>query len=77
MSRYTVTRISDHEPTGDEARKIVGGWVTMLTLKDGSQMLIDEEGDLKGLTLNPEASRLAGQPIVGNALILEGASRWT
>ena len=38
----------------------------------GVILLVDEEGLPKGLLHNPSASRIAGQPIVGNAIVLRG-----
>jgi len=50
-----------------EAQQIVGGYVELVRCPKG-KLLVDEEGLLKGLPLNVEASRLAGQHIVGNAI---------
>jgi len=51
----------------DEAQKIVGGYVQLLSLPNG-KLLVDEEGLLKNLPINAEASMLANQRIVGNAI---------
>jgi hypothetical protein len=61
-----------------EVQRLVagGGLVQLITLANGDQLLFDEEGRLKGLELNFDASELAGQPIVGDALLLQGAARW-
>lgn len=64
-------------PTLDAARRHVGGPVEMLRLHTGDQLLVNEEGQLRGLPHNAEASRLAGRPVVGNAMLLAGAARWT
>jgi len=73
-----VRRDGDKRPTLSEAQKMVagGGLVELMTLANGDQLLFDEEGQLKGLDLNLEASELAGQPIVGSALLLQGSARW-
>jgi hypothetical protein len=53
-----------------EVQKMVGGYVEVVRLRDGRIMLVDEEGLLKGLPLNRAASRMAGRPIVGEALVM-------
>lgn len=53
-----------------EAQKMVGGYVEVVYLRDGRILLADEEGLLKGLPLNRAASRMAGRPIVGPALVM-------
>ena len=77
-----ITIIKDKVPSLAEAQKAVGGFVQVLFLKDGRQMLVNEEGKLNGLPLNSEATKLArglisaNDYIVGNVLILEGKARW-
>ena len=68
--------ILEKEPTLEEAQEIVEGWVEMVTLPNGDQMLVNEEGRLKGLPVNPVASQLAGKLLVGNAVLLKGDARW-
>ena len=51
-----------------EMQKCVGGWIERVPIK-GGEMYVDEEGLLKGLPANGEASEIAGQHIVGNALV--------
>jgi len=53
-----------------EVQKMVGGYVEVVYLRDGRIMLVDEEGLLKGSPLNREASRMAGRPIVGPAVVM-------
>ena len=53
-----------------EVQKLVGGYVEVVYLRDGRIMLVDEEGLLKGSPLNRAASRMAGRPIVGNAVVM-------
>lgn len=70
-----------HEPKGidlagktlslEDAQKMVGGWVEVVSLKDGKMMLVNEEGALKKLPFNPLATLFAGQAILGNAIICE------
>lgn len=63
-------------PTLEEAQALVGGPVEQLTLRDGSQLLVHEEGLLLDLAYNPDASAIADRLIVGNALLLTGTARW-
>ena len=70
--------IDDEVPTLEYAQEFVGGYVEMLTLPDGSQLLFDEEGLYKkDPEQNPQASLLAMRRIVGNALHLKGKAVWT
>lgn len=65
------------KPTLAEAQAAVGGFVQLVELYDGSQLLVNEEGLLHNLPLNFEASEMAGQVIVGEALLLTGKHRWS
>lgn len=67
--------ISDTSPTLEECQEFVGGLVELVTLMDGSQMLVNEEGLIQGLPHNQQASQMAMREIVGNALILRGDAR--
>lgn len=80
-----VTRISDRRPTLEEAQTLVGGYVQLIGLSGGRQMLVDEDGLLKRLPTNPEATaEVVGEGvlvdvqrgIVGDVVILSGAARW-
>ena len=49
----------------------VGGYIETLTLiPDQVVMIVNEEGLLMGLEVNPFASAVAGTTIVGNALVV-------
>ena len=69
--------IEDKPPTLEAAQAFVGGYVQMINLEDGSQLLVNEEGLLKELFCNYPASILAGQFLVGNAIRLKGTARWS
>ena len=69
--------ISHKEPTLAELQGLVGGLIEVVYLEDGKQLIVNEEGVLLDLPLNQTASMLAGQPIVGNAVILEGLALLT
>ena len=71
-----IKRLSEKKPTLDEAKEFVGGWVAMVTLDNGDQLLCDEDGGLKRLKTNEEATEIVGQRIVGNVMILSGKARW-
>lgn len=75
-----LVTIDDRELTLEEAQEFVGGLIEVLRLPDGSLMVIDEEGKLKGKPVNLKATQIAhearaifpGDVIVGDALILKG-----
>ena len=77
LTTPTITRYTDTPPTLEEAQAVVGGWVEMMTLPNGDQLLVNEEGGVYGLPVNPEASVLAGTFIVGPVALLQGKGRWT
>jgi hypothetical protein len=45
------------EPTYDEAKKFIGGYIQSVPLENDDRLLCDEEGKLKGLAPNPEAQK--------------------
>ena len=55
---------------------MVGGFVELVRLSDGDQMLVNEEGGILGLPHNKMASEIANRNIVGNVLILRGRAKW-
>jgi len=46
------------EPTLKEAQKFVGGYVEGISFPNGDYLIINEEGKIKNLPLNPEATAL-------------------
>lgn len=56
----------------EELQKLVGGYVEFLGFGNGRAFVMDEEGRLKGLPLNREATRIAARLgydyIVGDVL---------
>jgi hypothetical protein len=77
-----IHTFENKEPTLEEAQELVGGYVTLLPLpphmQNGEmQVLVNEEGLLKGLPLNEKASQMFQQKIVGSVVILKGKARWT
>lgn len=72
--------------TLQKAQEFVDGYVEVLHLKDGTQMLVNEDGQYQeNLLPNPIATeiainggyRVSTQGIKGNAIILTGAAVWT
>lgn len=62
-------------PTLKEAQEFVGGYVEPVYLQNGDLMLVNEEGRLRGLDLNQDASNIAGQIIVGPAIVIANEAR--
>jgi len=55
-----------------ELQDAVEGYIEMVSTKDGRNMVINEEGKLKGLEINHEATKLFApgvDVIVGNAVV--------
>ena len=69
--------IAKSKPSLEEAQKVVGGYVEMVELPNGDQILVHEEGLFApDPQVNNEASSLAGKVLVGDALLLQGENRW-
>jgi len=51
-----------------EAQAIIGGLLEIVRLEEDF-LIVDEEGLLKGLPINPQATMLAKRMIVGTALL--------
>lgn len=67
-------------PTLKAAQKMVEGWVEALAFaRDGiqAQALFNEEGLMKNMLPNENASLLVGRPLVGPVIILTGKQRWS
>ena len=47
-----------NEPTLKEAQEFVGGYVEGISFPNGDYLIVNEEGKLIGLPLNPEATAL-------------------
>ena len=68
----------DDSPTIEQAQEFFGGgYVELVKTQSGVQLLIDEDGLMKGLRVNPVASYLYGGKIVGKAIVLQGEAKWT
>ena len=58
------------EPDFETIQKIVGGYFTIIVLENSKTMYVNEEGELKKLKINKEASQIVGYNIYGNVLII-------
>ena len=83
-NEFKIVSDSKDEPTLESAQKFVGGYVEGITFPNGDYLIINEEGKLKGLPLNPEATALwratfdndnyiTGRKdfVVGNAILIK------
>ena len=57
-SEFKIIEDKKDEPQYKEVSKFVGGMVECITFPNGDLLLINEEGKLIGLPLNPEATAL-------------------
>ena len=57
-NKFKIITESKYEPTLEEAQEFVGGMVEGITFPNGDQLIINEEGKLMNLPLNPEATAL-------------------
>jgi hypothetical protein len=57
-SEFKIIEDSKDEPSLKEAQEFVGGYVEGITFPNGDYLIINEEGKLKNLPLNPEATAL-------------------
>ena len=58
QSEFLLIDNEKNTPTLKEAQDFVGGYVECITWPNGDLLIVNEEGKLKGLPLNPEASLL-------------------
>ena len=57
-AEFKIIEDSKDEPTLKAAQEFVGGYVEGITFPNGDYLIINEEGKLIGLPLNPEATAL-------------------
>jgi hypothetical protein len=57
-SEFKIIEDSKDEPDLKSAQEFVGGYVEGITLPNGDYLLVNEDGKLKNLPLNPEATAL-------------------
>jgi len=76
-----ITIFDKKEPTLEEAQKLVGGYVEALTIGDGDKLVFNEEGKLRDLPMNEEATKLFTDEygdvdyICGNAILIKKSIR--
>ncbi len=68
----TVVRDIPGDPGLEWLQKKVGGYIEIVQVLGGDQMIVNEDGRSRGLKPNTGASIMAGQSIVGDAVILSG-----
>ena len=57
-AKLQIIEDSKHEPNLKAAQEFVGGYVEGITFPNGDYLIINEEGKLMNLPLNPEATAL-------------------
>ena len=69
----------EDKPTLKVVQGLVGGYAELIPLphKPDWQMVVNEDGRMKQLPYNSEASEICGRDIVGHAVILKGDARLT
>ena len=69
----------ESKPNLKQLQKMVGGYIEVVTSLDSKyQIVIDEEGKLKGKPFNKDATALLGygdDELVGDAVILSGKAK--
>ncbi len=56
--QFKIIEDSKDEPNLKEAQEFVGGYVEGITFPNGDYLIINEEGKLRNLPLNEEATKL-------------------
>jgi hypothetical protein len=79
MGKATIIKVDgtkqemSHRPTLEESQKIVGGYIELVRCSKGKTLVVNEEGLLHHLPMNPEAMKYYPYSlIVGNVILLEG-----
>lgn len=62
--------VTDCDATFAACQAAVGGLVQPVRLSDGSLLLVNEEGLPLGLPFNPAATMIAGEELVGPAVVV-------
>ena len=57
-AEFKIITDSKDEPTLESAQQFVGGYVEGIPFPNGDYLIVNEEGKLMGLPLNPEATTL-------------------
>ena len=67
-TELTVSPINENNFSLKEMQEIVGGYITLVNLKDGFVLVVNEDGIHQGLSFNKKASKIAGISLVGDVL---------
>ena len=57
-AKFQIVEDSKHEPDLKAAQEVVGGMVEGITFPNGDYLIINEEGKLRNLPVNVEATKL-------------------
>ena len=57
-AKFQIVEDSKHEPDLKSAQQFVGGYVEGITFPNGDYLIVNEEGKLKGLPVNEQATKL-------------------
>ena len=57
-AKFQIIEDSKHEPGLKSAQEFVGGYVQGIEFPNGDYMIMNEEGKLKGLPVNEQATKL-------------------
>ena len=57
-AKFQIIEDSKHEPDLKSAQQFVGGYVQGIEFPNGDYMIMNEEGKLKGLPVNEQATKL-------------------
>ncbi len=55
---FKISEDTKDEPTLESAQEFVGGYVEGISFPNGDYLIVNEEGKLMGLPLNPEGTAL-------------------
>ena len=64
----------DEKPTLEKCQEFVGGYIEIVRYGN-KQIVVDEEGLLKGKPINVDATEEANRTVVGDAMVLSGEAR--
>ena len=62
-------------PSLEDLQKAVDGYIEIVYLENGAQMIVNENGLVYNLPQNMAASEMANTHIAGNVVILNGTSK--
>lgn len=70
----TSRDFTNSSPSLEDLQEAVDGWLEGIPVKSLGRgvLFANEEGLLRGLPFNEQASSLAGRPLVGNVVVLTG-----